>query len=270
MRRPSAQRLWLLAAATSAVTLLACGWITTWSRDHHYEMKSGHAGAPGIHRILLLPADVVFDAEPHPLLERSDQVTEEIDVYLNDHGIRTDRADPELARLLWRRTANDLRPGSGGDPDWGEVVQTYALHLGDRYSFDAFIVPTLMYREITLDHQRAVFDGVVRKVHVEEDTWYRLHTVPERSKIGALSLHVIVYDRDGGELYHGVGGLDLIHEIFYSKRAQRWLRRSRDDVFSNPKHLRHGIGVALEPYLDWEGVAEATDLHATQAGSQSP
>ena len=113
MRRRSVQRLWLLAAVTSSLMAPGCGQLSIWSRDHHYRMQPGHAGAPGIARILLLPPDVVFDGEPHPIFQQRDHVTEELEVYLNDHGIRTDRADPEIARLLWKRTASDLSPASG-------------------------------------------------------------------------------------------------------------------------------------------------------------
>ena len=128
--------------------------------------------------------------------------------------------------------------------------------LRESRSFDAVVMPSLVYRE---GRARAVthdvdWDGVTRKLVVQNEHQQRMslyYTADFAGKVPAVSLHLLVFSAPGERIFESYAGLDVVHEIDCATTGQaitaRWrLRRHR---LEDEHALREGVALAFYPYL---------------------
>ena len=140
--------------------------------------------------------------------------------------------------------------GSSGEPDWSATGRRFVRQLREGRVFDAVVVPTLLYRKVEIRRSRVEWDGVVRELRGLKAPIARRFSRRPRPTVIAVSLHVIVLGESSDELFHGVGGLEILQEADDLRRSHRRVHfRIREDLFQEPDLLREGIAIAFDPYL---------------------
>ena len=248
-------RRWAWCAA--ALAAVACGGSAgppsllsqPSGSDHHYALHPGHGSAADLRRVLLLPFNVI-PGLPVGVVGITDPIFEEIAVYLEAHNLRVDTADSETARSLWLECAGEAQQRSSGEPDWSATGRRFVRRLRERRVFDAVVVPTLLYRKVEIRRGRVEWDGVVRELRGLKAPIPRRFSRWRRPTVIAVSLHVIVLGESSDELFHGLGGLEILQEADDLRRSHRRVHfRIREDLFQEPDLLREGIAIAFDPYL---------------------
>jgi hypothetical protein len=206
--------------------------------------------------IVVAPLNLAIRA-PEEITGRSEPVWLELLSYFQafDHHVMV--IEPGSARQLLVEAMLDL---DTADPE--RALQTtrsrFARALAKHREYDLLVIPSLVLRPGRLYGQYAVWDGVQRIVpNAAEAIPYDLASdvhppgsitvLGLRGKIAAVSLHVSVLSPDGTLVYEGMGGLDVIQEAHRENPWEgRWVFAMREDLFSEPLHLREGIEQAFE------------------------
>ena len=231
-------------------------------RGRHYVLEEGYAGR-GVERALIVPVNLV-PGLPVGFVGETDAVMDAITDYLGSHGIAAAAADEEESRALWERCREETRPPVG-EPDEPIAAIRFVRRLRERAPFDVLVVPTLIYREVQLRGEDVRWDGVTRRISATSSThsrsFIRSFLQRHRAKVAVVSLHVIVFDEIGRELFHGVGGIDVAQEADLSPlaRGNHWHLRQRDVLFGERRHLRQGVALAFDPYLVPEAAGDPDD-----------
>lgn len=262
-RRPPGGARTSSLAALLAVAILqtACG-----SGNHrHFVLEEGYDGR-GVERALIAPVNLV-PGLPVGFIGETDAVVGAIADYLGSHGIAAAAADEAAARALWERCREETRPPDG-EPDDALAAIRLVRRLRERNPFEVLVLPTLFYQEVLLRGEDVRWDGVTRRISATSSThsrsFIRSFLQRHRAKVVTVSLHVIVFDEIGRELFHGVGGLDVAQEADLSPlaRGNHWHLHQRDVLFGERPHLRQGVALAFDPYLVPEDARDPDDHSA--------
>ena len=250
--------------ARAAVAVLAAALVTSCGHGsqlygRHYQLLPGEHGR-NVERALVVPVNLMPNL-PVGLLGHTAEVSDEIAAYLASHGIEVVPTEEETARQLWIDCFEESRPGDGG-PDPASAANAFVRQLREREAFDVLIVPTLVYRKGRLRDGRVRWDGVVRTLPVVGGSDAKSPIHRETGKVAGVSLHVIVFDEQGTEVFHGVGGLDVAHTAEYMASRGRWYLRHREDPFTEPAHVREGVELAFEPYFERRDALPPVDPRA--------
>jgi len=234
------------AAVLAAALATSCGH-GSQMYGRHYQLLPGEHGR-NVERALIVPVNLVPNL-PVGLLGHTAEVSDEIAAYLTSHGIEVVPTEEETARQLWTECFEQSRPRDG-DPDPAAAANAFVRQLRERTAFDVLVVPTLVYRKGRLRDGRVRWDGVVRALPVVGGSNAKSPIRRKTGEVAGVSLHVIVFDEQGTEVFHGVGGLDVAHTAVYIPSRGGWYLRHREDPFTEPAHVREGVELAFEPYLE--------------------
>jgi hypothetical protein len=240
------------ATAWSLVAGLVCVACTT---PHPYTLAPGASGAAA-RSLVVFPVNVVLSlpSELEPSSERADAA---IRAYLVDaHGKEISTPRVLEARDLWMRSIREAAAAGEGS-DFSDAVRILARGLRESGPYDALVIPSLLYRPARMSGYSVQWDGVSRRVPVNSPPQRvgSIHVSTSFSgQMDAVSLHVLVYDVEGRELFESFGGLDLAHEVEVWGNPQRpsetgWDFVLRPDPLEDPALLREGIAIAFDPYL---------------------
>ena len=136
------------------------------------------------------------------------------------------------------------------------AIKIFARRLRETTDFDAFVVPSLAYRNAKLFRRVAKWDGVVRRISDAGDESTR---IPESYKGNVLgvSLRVTIFGVGGEEIFANYGGLGLAHSFWLTPGADGVLgARPLDEVLEVRGNLREGVELAFEPYLPRPGSSD--------------
>ncbi len=138
--------------------------------------------------------------------------------------------------------------------DFETAMHVYVAHLGENHSFDAVIIPSIVYRTTKTRDRTVKWDGVFRKMKVINLSKEAKKKGLARSltvAISGVSLHVMVFGLDGALIFQNYGGLDLAHDVDMAGAEFTMNPRLslKVDFLKKSDHLSEGIGVAFDPYL---------------------
>lgn len=246
-----------LAVGVAALLLVVVGCRT--SAPRLVEMQ----GASGGKRVILAPMNLPVPLD-HDLLDAADPVSWELIRYLQGRGERTAIIYSTDASDLWRELEASLQKDPSQPPRAEEIASGFARAVAAETPYDLLVIPSLLFRDATVDGRVARWDGVRRRIRfvvpptavapgvvgAAEDRpqdapgWRRF-----RGQITGLSLHVIVLTADGKIVFQGLGGLDLVHSVQEGMGAAEPLLRLQPNLLGDADNVREGIAVALDPYL---------------------
>jgi hypothetical protein len=237
-------------AAAALLSLAAC------APRYPYTLATGHAGAPGVQTLALLPLNLVI-ALPSELESPVERVSDQIEAYLKERGKGVLTLGMYDSRQRWVAAVSQAKQ-AGPKSDFETAAKILVESLRERQAFDALVMPSLVYRNASMQggSRSAVWDGVKRQLkvigekHMHTDI-YLMNSF--HGKISAVSLHLLVYDAQGQRVFERFGGLDLAHEADVSGSdfgtGSGWQLRVRPDALEDAAALREGVRIAFTPYL---------------------
>lgn len=221
----------------------------------HY-IAEGQEGAPGVHRVLLCPANLALalDAEISGGVE---PVQQQLVAYLEAQGLEVERLGLREGRSRWRNAVAQAK--QEGAPAAGTAF--FARGLAEGRDFQALLMPSLLLFSVRVTDSSGTWDGVRRRLAMvnrpsrgspdSADTFSKgVSYGGITGNAMATSLHVMVFSRDGKRVFEGRGGLDFVQEIdLAGANDYHWEFRMKPGLLRDPEVVREGVEIALSPYL---------------------
>ncbi len=242
-----------LAGAALVAAAVAC------ATEAGNQISEGHAGAPGVRRVLLCPLNLVLALRPE-IQRGAKPVDDEIVAYLESRSLQLERLGLIEGRKLWKQSVAEAKA-------LGSVArgaQIFVSHLAQDHEFDVVVMPSLLLHQERMDNWNASWDGVTRRMTVANapesgqeidrpDSTYDIG-IMGRSLSGPVwvtSLHVLVFDRNGARIFEGRGGMELTQEVELgpAKKKYESRLRPRGALFEDRIFLREGVARAFTPFL---------------------
>lgn len=252
-------------AASAAILLILTGCRSPQPPEPEAELR----GPEGL-RVVVAPMNLPIQLAPD-LEDAVDPVMQELLRYLAAHDARVSTIFGPDAWGLWRESEEALQHGSEATPDVASVASVFSRALARESSFDALVLPSLVYREARVAGRHAQWDGVRRRLRFRvapgtqtgrsQPVADAIHTTdpakvgpaaPDyRGRITGLSLHALVFTPDGRVVFQGFGGLDLVHDPVHVRDAggDGPSLRLHATLLDKPEHVREGVALTLDPYL---------------------
>lgn len=173
----------------------------------------------------------------------------------HDRVVRT--IDERDARALWSEIVLDM----GEAKNLEAANRAFAERLAEENEFDLLVMPALVMRRANVRGKHVYWDGVRRKLdnagaNDRNFNEFGPTVVGARAsglngQLAGASLYISVMTATGDQVYAGLGGLDLLHEVEPPRLASNdsWRVVLREEPFASPRHLREGVALALERRL---------------------
>jgi len=238
-RRRAAPRA-ALALACAALSALACA------------SAAPAPVTPGLSRVVLAPLNLGGRTAPE-LAGSEGAVWDELLRYLHAQDARVRIIDRADAAALWREAAAEVARG-GEALGHRAISARFALRLREQVDYDVLVLPSLVLRGARIGGRRATWDGTRRKLpmrpRVPADLAYDVSDLARyRGTIAAASLYVALVGPDGGSLFEGLAGLEVVQQLVRGRRMRGenpWHFEARSDPFADPEGLRAGVERAFE------------------------
>lgn len=202
---------------------------------------------------LVLPVNLTIKTPPEfdPLL---DDMFGAIAGYIRNRGDTLETFSRKEATAQWAASIVEVKESEALPDNFETAMRVNVGHLAETHSFDAVIVPSIAYRKTKTRDRTVKWDGVFRKMKVvnlsdeaKKKGLARALTV----EIDGVSLHVMVFSRNGDLIFQKYGGLDLVHDVDMTAAEFTMTPRLslKEHLLKDSDHLGEGIGEAFDPYL---------------------
>ena len=217
---------------------------------------AGSAFALGTGRVVVAPLNLGMRT-PAELRDLDGPVWDELVDYFRVRDRQVSVVSRDDADRIWTEALEELKR-SGAPPGLRSASAHFARLLGERAEYDLLLMPSLVLRRAPVRGRYASWDGVRRKLsapeprngHITEIGPPGMH--PQvwglTGTVSGISLYVGAFGPDGGSVYEGLAGLDLLQEATHDRQAfrQTWAVALRRDPLGDADHLRQGVALALE------------------------
>jgi hypothetical protein len=202
---------------------------------------------------MVLPVNLTIKTPPEfsPVL---DDMFGAIAGYIRDRGNTLETFSRKEATTRWATSIIEVKKSEVLEGNFETAMRVYVAHLAETRSFDAVIVPSIVYRNTKTRDRKVKWDGVIRKMKVVNlsDTAKSKGLAQSLTvEIAGVSLHVMVFGLGGDLIFQGYGGLDLAHDIDMTG-AEFTMRPGlslKENLLKDSDHLREGIRGAFDPYI---------------------
>lgn len=217
-------------------------------------LAPGHAGAPGVERVLLLPMNLRAHL-PDFLLDASQASRDALVRRLERAERSVERLRLSAARDAWRLSVAAVGPltDEGGEliPERMDLLYAdLARSLSKDHRFDVMILPSLVVREAAASGRVGRWDGVSEEMKWIVDKKAPGVTPENLLMTGAtrgLSLRLRIYTPAGIRVFEARQGLELVDQIRLNGRYYR--AEVRGDLCTDPGLMDARLDDALDPYL---------------------
>jgi len=203
---------------------------------------------------MVLPVNLTIVKAPPEFSPVLDDMFGAIAGYIRDRGDTLETFSRKEAIAQWAASIREVKESEALENNFETAMRVYVAGLAKTHSFDAVIVPSLVYRSTKTRDRTVKWDGVFRKIKVtnlSDEAKKKGLARKLAFEVNGVSLHVMVFDPDGDLIFQKYGGLDLAHEVDMTG-AEFTMNPGlslKKDLFSESEHLHEGIGVAFDPYL---------------------
>lgn len=252
---PPERKVWSgleLAGTIAALAILAIA-CAHGSRDPNSKYVDP-ADADKPRHFLVLPINLTLIKAPPEFSPVLDDIFGAIAGYIRDRGDTLETFSRKDATAQWAESIKEVKESEALEDNFESAMRVYVRRLAEARSFDAVIVPSIIYR-ITKTRDRTVkWDDVFRKIKVinlSDEAKNKGLARALSMDISGVSLHVYVFDRNGDRIFQKYGGLDLAHDVDMSGAEFTMNPRLslKKNLLKESDHLAEGIGVAFDPYL---------------------
>lgn len=221
-----------------------------------YFVAPGHAGAPGVRRVLLCAPNVAVALRAE-IAHGAVPVERELAAYLEARDLEVERLGLEPGRWHWQQATAQAK-GQGSED---AALTRFAQALAERRDFDVLMMPSVVLHSVQVTDSSGTWDGVRRRVTVANtpsmgpagstDTFTKGVAYGGVSgPVLATSLHVVVFSAQGQRVFEGWGGLEFVQEADLSDASTYRVNfHVNPDAFRNREVLREGVEIALAPYF---------------------
>jgi hypothetical protein len=240
-----------LAGVIVALAILAFG-CALGSRDPNLRTFDP-ADADNPRHFMVLPVNLTIKT-PSEFTPVLNDMFGAIAGYIRDRGDTLETISWKEATAQWAESIIEVKESEAMENNFETAMRVYVAHLGETRSFDAVIVPSIVYRNTKTRDRTVKWDGVFRKMKVINLSKEAKNKGLARAlsvAISGVSFHVMVFSVDGDLIFQKYGGLDLAHDV--DMAGAEFTMNPRLSLKENPlkesDHLSEGIGVAFDPYL---------------------
>ncbi len=240
-----------LAGVIAALAILSFGCAFGFRDPNLRTFDPADADKP--RHFLVLPVNLTIKtpSEFDPVL---DDMFGMIAGYIRDRGDSLETISRKDATAQWAESILEVKESEALKNDFETAMHVYVGHLGENHSFDAVIVPSIVYRNTKTRDRTVKWDGVFRKMKVINLSKEAKKKGLARSltvAISGVSFHVMVFDLGGDLIFQKYGGLDLAHNVDMAGAEFTMHPRLslKEDLLKKSDYLSEGIGVAFDPYL---------------------
>jgi len=219
--------------------------------------KSVLAGS-AVQNVLVLPLNVASPIPPD-LEQASPHVWKELEKYLRAHGMKLRTVNYQTARQFWLGSIQQVRSKPGGnEAGYDDASRAMIEKLRKHAEFDTVVAPSIYITQATIAEKVATWDGVERSAPIEAHSLAARAVadgIPLEGLAPAASIHIVVFDGTGNKIQEGRGGLALLVEVRVKQNPYGpdpepvFQFGPRPSAFDDGEVLRHGIAVALSPFL---------------------
>jgi hypothetical protein len=202
---------------------------------------------------MVLPVNLTIKTPPElsPVLH---DMFGAISGYLRDRGDTLETISRKDATAQWAASIIEVKESEALEDNFETAMGVYVAHLGETHSFDAVIVPSIVYRTTKTRDRTVKWDGVFRKmkvINLSDEAKNKGLARALAVAISGVSFHVMVFSLDGDLIFQKYGGLDLAHDINMAGAEFTMKPRLslKEGLLKESDHLSEGIGVAFDPYL---------------------
>jgi hypothetical protein len=253
-------------AVLAALALWAAGCRSAPPRMVEFER-----GDPSAPRVVVAPMNLAVPLAAD-LEDAVEPVGDELIRYLQARGVRVAVVwDPDAA-MLWRDAAESVQAASDAPAEFARVAAVFSRALARHADYDLLVLPSLVFREARVKGRFAHWDGVRRRLRVRVRAGSprgRAQPIPDpidstdrasagpvtpdwRGHITGVSIHTLVLTPEGRAVFQGFGGLDLVHDPVKEREGsdEPPVLHLHSTVLKSGEHVREGIALALDPYLE--------------------
>ncbi len=255
-QRPNASGLAQAFASKLACVALA-SLIVACASDPPNQISEGHAGAPGVRRVLLCPPNLVVALRPE-IQSGANAIDREIAAYFESQGRELDRIGLIEGRKAWKQAVAEAKAAGV----LTNAPRIFVDRLAQDHEFDVVVMPSLLLLQTRMDANNASWDGVTRRMKTvnapvlasgRNDSLLSkgLASGGISGPAWVTSLHVLVFARDGSRVFEGRGGIEFVQEIDHidAGKSFRYTLRPNSSIFQNREILHEGVVQAFTPYL---------------------
>lgn len=244
---PERRRARRRAERLLAGLLLSC--LSCVNPPHDFKLEPDQVGAPGVERFLMLPLNVAVSL-PEEFEKSVPRVSEQMLRYIESHGRQVDSISAYEGHQLWIQSVKQAGVASRLVAGFDSAVVALTKQLAKTRSFDAVVMPSLVFRKAQLSRRTASWDGVKRRIRIvsyrKSDSIIRTLSFGDGT-ITAVSLHIFVFSSDGIRVFESFAGIEVAHEVAVFEREYQF--ELREDLLDDDDVLRDGIALAFDPYL---------------------
>ena len=211
----------------------------------------GNEGAPGVTRFLVCAPNTVI-ALPAELRDLAGPLRDQIDAYLRFQNRQTQWIDLVESKRRWADAISAAKQQGAVE----KAPQLFAQKLGEKYDFDAIVMPSVLLHNAKANAGTARWDGVERRMPVlnaprHDPGAMTVEFGGYEGDLPVTSVHVLIFSRSGERIFEGRGGLEIIHEVDLAafKKKYKLDTHLRNDLGHDIDALREGIAIAFDPYL---------------------
>jgi len=220
-----------------------------------YRLGDGQLVASGVRNILVLPLNITI-AMPTEVEGKSEQVFEQLGNYFTAQQRKAVTVGVIEANRVWVASMEEVEASDLETKGYEAAMTVMARRLGRSGSFDAIVVPDLVFRNAKLSRQTAQWDGVkrrfktVRAPGAVEDSVIR--TMSFGGSTSGVSFRARIYSPAGDFAFEGFGGIELVHQVDLTDivRKRRFRYEIRPDLLEDLDLIRKGITQAFVPYFE--------------------
>jgi hypothetical protein len=174
--------------------------------------------------------------------------------YIRGGGNKVETFSRKDAVSRWALSIVEVKSSEALEDNFDSAMRVFVRDLAKGRSFDAVVVPSIVYRATKVRERTAKWDGVFRKFDVinVSDVAKKQGLAKSLSvDVSGVSLHVMVFSPDGELVFQNYGGLDLAHDVDMKNAEFTNSPRLvvKLDLLGETDHLEEGIAVAFDPYL---------------------
>ena len=260
----------MLLRRSGLAALAAIAFASAACRSPQPGMVEFARGDPDALRVVVAPMNLAVPLAAD-LEDAVEPVSEEVIRYLQAQGVRVAVIWSPDAATLWREAAEAVQARRDAPPEFAQVASVFAQALADHADYDVLLLPSLVFRDARVQGRFAHWDGVRRRIRVRVRSGTslgRAESIPDpvastdrsagtvtpdwRGSITGLSIHALVLTPEGRGVFQGFGGLDLVHDPVKAREGSPDppLLHLHSTMLKSSDHVREGIALALDPYLE--------------------
>jgi hypothetical protein len=222
-----------------------------------------------IRKVAIAPFDLFFPL-PDQIKNSTDLFCRQIYDYVRKNGIEV--VQNNVLIDSW----NKERSESGGffNQLTGEVdssrfdlcIKRTIMKTCAIQNLDGIILPTIKIRFIKISGIYGFWDGVYRKVRLDDPT-RSIEQFSYSGQVPAYSLQIIVLDNEGIKTFKSLSGVDIMHKLIFNNSHQ--VSEFNDHAFQNSETNLESIQIGFHPFIKFSHYPKKPQFYGNKQSTKN-